>query len=149
MGGPAIEVVQILSVVACLQTTVATVGPIYLATGSNRTPPGVGKLVSTAAVVIAFVVGLQWGIAGVARGYAVAQSLLIYPSLSIPLRLIGLRVCLTPCRPWLVRWPSRPLQVGLVVVVGWSMAGRGANWLSSPLSSRLAVASPTWVEVGS
>ena len=88
---PAVEVIRILSVVACLQSIGATVGPIYLATG--RTGLLVGWGIVVAVVVIAsFLIGVSAGIVGVAAAYAIAQVILVYPSLAIPFRLIGLRV---------------------------------------------------------
>jgi len=40
--------------------------------------------------VLSFVVGLRWGIMGVASGYAIMWTALMYPSFAIPFRLIGL-----------------------------------------------------------
>jgi hypothetical protein len=42
--------------------------------------------------VISFIVGLPWGIRGVAFSYAVCVALLLLPSLYIPFRLIDLRL---------------------------------------------------------
>jgi len=88
---PAIEIVRVLSIVACLQTIGATVGPIYLATGRTGLLFGWG-LASGAVVVVAFLLGLGGGILGVAVAYAAASVLLAYPGMAIPLRLIGLPV---------------------------------------------------------
>ncbi len=41
-------------------------------------------------VMIAFVIGLRWGITGVAASYAAASLVLLYPSFAIPFRLIDL-----------------------------------------------------------
>jgi PST family polysaccharide transporter len=88
---PAVDVVRILSVVACLQSIGATVGPIYLATGRTGLLLAWGGVVATI-VIASFVVGVNAGILGVASAYAVAQALTAYPSLAIPFRLIDLRV---------------------------------------------------------
>jgi PST family polysaccharide transporter len=39
---------------------------------------------------VAFIIGLQWGVVGVATAYVVATVLLMYPSYALPYRLIGL-----------------------------------------------------------
>jgi PST family polysaccharide transporter len=41
---------------------------------------------------VAFIIGLQWGIMGVAMAYVIVTMLLMYPSYAIPYRLIGLPV---------------------------------------------------------
>lgn len=88
---PAVPVIRILSLVACLQTLSSTVGPIYLAAGRTKLLLAWGAIV-TALTVLGFLVGLRWGIIGVAAGYAVTQLIVVYPSLRIPLRLIDIPV---------------------------------------------------------
>ena len=41
---------------------------------------------------IAFFIGIQWGIVGVATAYLAAVAALLYSSFSIPFKLIGLKV---------------------------------------------------------
>jgi hypothetical protein len=45
-----------------------------------------------AVVIIAFVVGLRWGIIGVAAAYAITSLVLFYPNFAVPFRLINLPV---------------------------------------------------------
>lgn len=87
---PVILLVMILAPVGLIQSIGTTVGTIYQVKGRTdwmfRWGGGSGIF-----VVIAFVVGLQWGIIGVATAYAIAVCVLLYPSFAIPFHLIELR----------------------------------------------------------
>ena len=41
-------------------------------------------------MILAFLVGLRWGILGVAAAYSIASFVLFYPSFSLPFRLVDL-----------------------------------------------------------
>jgi PST family polysaccharide transporter len=81
----------ILGPVGALQSIGTTVGYIYQAMGRTDLMFR-WSLGSGAVVVAAFVVGLRWGVVGVASAYAIAFGVLAYPLFSIPLSLIQLRV---------------------------------------------------------
>ena len=86
-----VPLLLILAPVGALQAISTTVGNIYQALGRTD------LLVRFAAVagllsVAAFVIGLQWGIVGVAACYALMQCGLAYSLFKIPLGLIGLQV---------------------------------------------------------
>ena len=88
---PVADVLAWLVPVGLLQSIGTSVGTLYLATGRTdvmfKFGVGAGLL-----VIPAFVIGLQWGITGVAAAYAAASLLLLFPGLAIPYRLVGLRV---------------------------------------------------------
>lgn len=88
---PVILLLMILAPVGMLQSIGMTVGTIYTAKGRTdwmfRWGLGAGLLVT-----IAIAIGLQWGIIGVAIGYATATVLIIYHNFAIPFRLIDLQV---------------------------------------------------------
>lgn len=88
---PVILLLMILAPVGLVQSIGTTVGTIYQAKGRTdwmfRWGIAAGIL-----VMVAFVIGMQWGIVGVAAAYAVASLLLVYPAFAIPFRLINLRV---------------------------------------------------------
>jgi PST family polysaccharide transporter len=88
---PVIPLLLILAPVGALQSIGTTVGSIYLAKGRTDWALwwtiGAGLL-----IVLAFVLGLPWGILGVTASYAIMNVLLTYPAYAIPFRLIGLRV---------------------------------------------------------
>ena len=87
---PVILLIMIFAPVGMIQSIGATVGGIYQVKGRTdwmfRWGIGSGTF-----VVIAFLIGLRWGIIGVAVAYAIATFILSYPSFSIPFRLVGLK----------------------------------------------------------
>jgi O-antigen/teichoic acid export membrane protein len=89
---PVIPVFQILVPVGFVQSIQTTVGQIYLSKGRTDWMFRWG-IVSTICLVISFVIGVQWGIIGVAASYAIMYgSVIAYAGFAIPFRLIGLRV---------------------------------------------------------
>jgi lipopolysaccharide exporter len=88
---PVIILIMILAPVGLLQSIGTTVGSIYQAKGRTDWMFRWGSA-SGVIRIIAFVIGLQWGVVGVATAYAVSTVLLIYPGYAIPLSLINLRV---------------------------------------------------------
>jgi PST family polysaccharide transporter len=96
---PVVPLLVILAPVGMIQSLSSTVGAIYLAKGRTRLLFG-WSLVAGAVVLLAFVVGLRWGLVGITASYALASLVLLYPSLAIPLRLIGLTVADVGRRLW-------------------------------------------------
>lgn len=88
---PVADVLAWLIPVGLLQSIGSTVGSLYLATGRTDVMFKWGILAGLL-IVPAFIVGLQWGITGVAAAYAVVSLLLFWPSLAVPYRLVELRV---------------------------------------------------------
>jgi len=88
---PVILLLMILAPVGMIQSIGTTVGAIYQAKGRTdwmfRWGIAAGVL-----IIFAFIIGLQWGIVGVATAYAIASLILVYPNFAIPFRLINLRV---------------------------------------------------------
>jgi len=86
---PVIILIIILAPVGLIQSIGTTVGLIYQAKGRTdlmfRWGIGAGTL-----TIIAFMIGLNWGISGVAIAYAITSFILLYPGFSIPFRLIDL-----------------------------------------------------------
>jgi PST family polysaccharide transporter len=82
---------MILAPVGAYQSIGTTVGHIYQAVGRTdlmfRWSLGAGIV-----LVLAFVLGLRWGVVGVAASYAIASGVLAYPLFKIPLSLINLKV---------------------------------------------------------
>ena len=84
-----IFIIQILSLVGLVQSVTITINWIYLSQARTATLFKFGLFV-TAFYAVAFAIGLQWNIEGVAVSYAIAVSLLIYPAFAIPFRYIDL-----------------------------------------------------------
>ncbi len=86
---PVVLLLAILAPVGMTQSIISTLGTIYQAKGRTglffRWGTSVGLL-----VMLSFVVGLRWGIVGVATAYAITTVILSYPSFAIPFKLINL-----------------------------------------------------------
>ncbi len=81
----------ILIPVGLLQSIGSTVGVIYQAKGRTDWMLRWG-IISGLLVILSFIIGLKWGVIGVATAYATMSIILAYPNFSIPFRLIGLRI---------------------------------------------------------
>lgn len=123
---PVSWLLRVLAAVGLVQSVVTMVGQIYTAKGRTDLMfwwTGVATLV----IVIAFFIGVNWGIRGVAVSYAIVTAILLYPGCAIPFRLIGLRPldfarALWPqllvsllmaaiCGAWIAFWSGRGLAV--------------------------------------
>jgi O-antigen/teichoic acid export membrane protein len=87
--GGVTDVLRVLAWVACVQT-LTSLSPLVLQS-QYRTGLLLGATaVAYAAHVTGFVVGLRWGVVGVATGYAVSTTLVSVPLLiALPLRVLG------------------------------------------------------------
>lgn len=84
-----IPILQILCLEGLKQPLGATTGWIFQSQG--RTDLMLRwNLLSVAVTVLAFLIGVQWGIIGVAVAYAIRSYLLWYPAITIPGHIIGL-----------------------------------------------------------
>ncbi|RMF97815.1 MAG: colanic acid exporter [Candidatus Schekmanbacteria bacterium] len=88
---PVILLIMILSPVGLIQSIGTTVGAIYQAKGRTDIMFRWGLVTETCAI-ISFIVGLRWGVIGVAIAYAIVSFALFYPSFYIVFRLINLKV---------------------------------------------------------
>jgi len=87
---PVILLILVLAPIGLMQSIITTVGTIYQAKGRTDLLFRVGMITSSL-VILAFVIGLRWGIVGVAAAYAIATVVCLYPNFAIPFHLIGLR----------------------------------------------------------
>ena len=78
-----------LAPVSVAQSVATTGGWLYLSTGRTDLMFKVGG-VSGLAVICAFLIGLRWGVEGVAAAYCITSLILFWPALAIPFRLVGL-----------------------------------------------------------
>ena len=88
---PVADLLAWFAPIGLLQSVGTTVGTLYLATGRTDLMFRWGIFAGTVAIV-AFAVGIEWGLQGLVFGYAIAMAILFLPSLMIPLRLVRLRV---------------------------------------------------------
>lgn len=84
------KVFRILALAAVFQPVLTTVGWLYVSLGRARAMAKWG-LFSFALTVPSFVIGLPWGIQGVATCYAIATWLLIYPEIHFATKSSAIR----------------------------------------------------------
>ena len=87
---PMLPVVDVLCWVGMIQSIGTTLGAIYLSMGRIRSAFRL-TLFSTPIFIASFVLGLPWGIRGVALGYAIASIALFYVGLSIAFSIVELK----------------------------------------------------------
>lgn len=105
---PSVPLILIFAPIGLVQSVSTTVGSIYMAKARAELllKWGIG---SACVVITSFVIGLRWGIVGVAASYAIASFALAYPGMAIPLRLIQLKVTAAVAVLW------RPLACALIM----------------------------------
>jgi O-antigen/teichoic acid export membrane protein len=86
-------IIIILAPVGMIQSIDATVGSIYQATGRTDLSFKWGLFSGLLSIVV-FIVGLNWGIIGVATSYLIYSIILFIPGIYIPFKLINLKVTL-------------------------------------------------------
>lgn len=86
---PIVPLVMIFAALGAIQSIVSSLGSIYLAKGRSDLLMWWG-VVASSVTVASFVVGLRWGMVGVAGAYAAASVLLTLFSFFVPFRLVGL-----------------------------------------------------------
>lgn len=109
-----------------LQALLATTGTIYTALGRTDTLRRVG-FVNTSILLVAFGIGLHWGVNGVAEAYFIATFLISFSSLEIALRQVGGSLL------DMARVILQPLAAALVMAAGVTALERYSG-LGPPLS---------------
>jgi O-antigen/teichoic acid export membrane protein len=82
---------KILAITALIQPVVTTQGVVTLSTGQSRRYFWCGTGYACV-VVLSFIIGLPWGAKGVATAYAIANYLLVYPTLRYSYKGTPIRV---------------------------------------------------------
>lgn len=108
-----IPLIKILAPVGLMQSILATIGTIYQAKG-RTTEFFVWGVASSSLIVAGFLVGLRWGVLGVATSYAIVMLVIIIPGFAIPFHFIDLR--LTTLVASLVRPLAASILMALVVM---------------------------------
>ncbi len=81
----------ILAPVGMIQSIVTTTGSIYMAKGNTKEMFKIGAI-NSLVTVVSFIVGIPFGVEGVAFSYLIANIIMLYPNLLIAWRQIGLSV---------------------------------------------------------
>lgn len=155
---PAIPLVRILAVAGMLQSLTAMVANIYSATGRTERLFRWG-IVTASVYILAFLIGVRWGTAGVATAYLTANLLLLYPTLALAFQLIDLKlsdflrpllpvlaiagtmsVCVAGLRLAILAWPPL-LQFGVLAFSGIAIYSGLMLWfLPAPARNLLELA---------
>ncbi|HUP64024.1 MAG TPA: lipopolysaccharide biosynthesis protein [Thermoanaerobaculia bacterium] len=113
---------RILAPVGAIQSIVTTLGVIYTAKGSTGKMLRIGS-VNAIVSVASFLIGLPFGIEGVARSYAVANVVMLYPNLRYAWTQIGLGVGEGMRSLWSATWASVVMAASVywlgIELVGW------------------------------
>lgn len=118
---PVAPLVRILAPVGMVQSIGTTTGYIYMAMGKTSTMFR-WSLVSTGLTVAGFVIGLHWGVGGVASSYAIVTLLTLFPVFWIPFRFIRLRVR----DLWIALWPITSATAAMAIATAalrWLVLG--------------------------
>jgi O-antigen/teichoic acid export membrane protein len=84
-------ILMILAPVGMMQSIVTTIGSIYMAKGNTKEMFKIGAI-NAVVTVIAFFIGISFGVEGVAFSYLMANIIMLYPNLLIAWRQIDLSV---------------------------------------------------------
>jgi O-antigen/teichoic acid export membrane protein len=103
---PVALLLAILAPVGLVQSIVSTVGYIYMAKGRTQLMFRVGMVV-TVLTAASFLVGLRWGVVGVATAYTIVSLALALPVLRVATNLIEL--------------PARTVVKAVMPLLGWSV----------------------------
>ena len=86
-----VQLIIILSPVGAMQSVISTVGNIYQAKGKTDWMLK-WSLFASVLTVLGFLIGLNWGVVGVALSYLVTNLIMLYPVFAIPFKLIEMPV---------------------------------------------------------
>jgi O-antigen/teichoic acid export membrane protein len=84
-----IPVLRVFCLVGMIQSIVTLIGNLYLSQGRTEVQFRLG-LFTRATSILGIVVGLRWGIVGVAIGYSIAATINLYPNVFFAGRLVNL-----------------------------------------------------------
>lgn len=135
----AVPVLQWLSL-AGVGTTLQT---LNWATTQAMGRPGVMlrfRLFSTPVTLLGFVIGLHWGVVGVAASFAITRFILAPIQTYITCRALG-------CSPWFVRGELLVLCLGVAMAAAVAAARLGLVHAGVPAAARLAIVIPFGIAV--
>ena len=121
LGPKWLPVAGLLLVFAPLGALQTLYAPIYLIFSTQGRTDLLFRwqIFASISYVLSFIVGLRWGILGVATSYAIVWTALMYPSFAIPLRLIEQ----SPKKFFAALWPTTWHGLAMVAVAGGWLYG--------------------------
>ena len=85
------SLILILAPIGLIQSICSTTGPIYMVKGKTNWLFLWGVFSSVIAGA-SFIIGLNWGVSGVASGYLISTILITYPCFKVPFKLLDKNV---------------------------------------------------------
>lgn len=120
-----VPLIQVLAPAGAVQAIIVGVSTVFMAVGRADLQFRIG-LATGVAYVVSFVVGVQWGLVGLAIAYAIAVAIMAVPGLVLPLRVADVRTrdFLRCIAPYVV---TVTVMGGLVVAAMLTLAGAGVG----------------------
>jgi PST family polysaccharide transporter len=109
------KILFFLAPVGLLQSVDATTGIIFQAKGKTNWL-FIWGVITGVIFVSAFLIGIKWGVTGVACSYLIAYLLMLLPALYFPFKLIGLRVWTFFCELSGIFWVSLIMTTVIVCI---------------------------------
>lgn len=125
---PMVPILQVLCIASLAEVLYPLTGNLFLSQGRADLQFKVG-LVTRLMTVGGIVIGLHWGVVGVAAGFTVASILNLVPAYRFSCRLVGLRVSR-------IVWELTPIglctlgMAGVVAAVAWWIPTAWAGWVA-------------------
>jgi len=110
---PVVGLLLVFAPLGALQTLADPISLIYSTQGRTDLQFR-WQIFASISYVLSFIVGLRWGIMGVATSYTIVWTVLMFPSFLIPFRLIGLSLKTF----FLTLWPTTWCGLVMVTVAG-------------------------------
>jgi O-antigen/teichoic acid export membrane protein len=126
------DVIAWLAPVGFIQSIVSASGPVFMSLGRTATLLRL-TLIASSLHVVGFVVGVRWGLTGVAACYCVTNLLMAGPTLAVAVR------CLHADASDLLRAVRRPILLSLVMSVALWAARSELSHFDLPLLAELAI----------
>lgn len=120
-----IQLLIILAPVGLIQSIAATTGSIYMSTGKTNWMFGWG-IFSGIITITGFIIGLQWGVIGIAVSYLITTLLLFYPVFFLPFKIIKLNF---------LKFLKNFWKILLSCIIMWFLVTIASNILLINLSS--------------
>ena len=150
-----IPVLKLFCWVGLIQSVLATVGWIYTSQGRTHLYFTMG-VIGASACLVAFLIGVHWGVMGVAWAYSVTTAIFIFPFFTIPARLIDLSLG-EAARSLSATFFCSLAMGSIVWGAGFLLPGGTADWLFLVVQIPLGIAAyfamvvgfrlDTWLEV--
>lgn len=126
------DVIVWLAPVGFIQSIVSASGPVFMSLGRTQTMLRI-TLIAAALHVLGFILGVRWGITGVAACYFATNLLMAVPTLMLVTR------CAQSSLGALLAAVRRPILLSLAMAMALFAARTEMSWLDVPLLAELTI----------